>query len=78
MAPAMRGALKLRIAGGAEAREHEIAPGRSACVGCEQGVEIRIDDPSACDRHAIVSERDGRWIITDLGSKHNMFTHGQA
>ncbi|MEN8148461.1 MAG: SpoIIE family protein phosphatase [Planctomycetota bacterium] len=69
MAPLMSGPLTLESVSGPESASHSVLVGRSAYLGREGGVEIRLDDVDVSPRHALVTDRGGRWIITDLGSR---------
>lgn len=37
---------------------------------------LALDDPLASSRHARLEARDGRWVITDQGSKNGTFVNG--
>ncbi|MEZ6195048.1 MAG: serine/threonine-protein kinase [Planctomycetota bacterium] len=44
------------------------AEGRELVVGREEGVDIRIDDPSVSRQHARLALRGEHWVLEDLGS----------
>jgi len=69
MSSRMKGALTLETVSGPEHRSHSILSGRSVCFGREGDVEILLEDDAVSPRHALVTDRGGRWIITDLGSR---------
>ncbi len=69
MAALMNGILTLESISGPESMSHSVLPGRSAYFGRKGDVEIRLDNAEISPRHALVTDRGGRWIITDLGSR---------
>jgi hypothetical protein len=65
----MKGSLRIETVAGPEPRTRLVRPGESVYVGREKDVEVRLERESVSPRHALVSDRGGRWIITDLGSR---------
>ena len=53
-------------------------------IGRGEQCTIRIDDPAVSRRHARAEHRDGRWVLTDLGSSNGTYVgrealaHGEA
>lgn len=56
---------------------HEKTFVRDFRLGRDAGCEIHIDDPMISRRHAAVSYGDGRWWISDLGSRNGTLLDGQ-
>ena len=56
---------------------HEQSFVRDFRLGRDAGCEIHIDDPMISRRHAAVSYQDGRWWISDLGSRNGTLLDGQ-
>lgn len=48
----------------------EFPSGSRVQIGRDPSCGIRLDDPSISRRHALIVNQEGRWILTDLGSRH--------
>lgn len=47
-------------------------------IGRHAMADIRIQDMSVSRYHAILNVTDGKWMITDIGSKSGVFVNGEA
>jgi hypothetical protein len=50
-------------------------PGRYV-IGRAEDVDLRLDDISVSRRHALMAFVDGRWVLTDLGSRNGTWING--
>lgn len=46
-------------------------------IGRHAMADIRIQDMSVSRYHAILNVTDGKWMITDIGSKSGVFVNGE-
>lgn len=47
-------------------------------IGRHASADIRLQDMSVSRYHAMLNVTDGKWTITDLGSKSGVFVNGYA
>lgn len=45
-------------------------------LGRDPSCDVTIDMPQVSGQHALITSRDGRWIIKDLGSSNGVFRNG--
>jgi hypothetical protein len=46
-------------------------------VGRESSCDVVLDDPTVSRRHAAIEEKDGGWVLRDLGSGNGTFVDGR-
>lgn len=46
-------------------------------IGRHASADIRIQDMSVSRYHAMLNVTDGKWMITDIGSKSGVFVNGE-
>jgi pSer/pThr/pTyr-binding forkhead associated (FHA) protein len=47
--------------------------GGTLVIGRDPSVEVRLDDTYASQQHARISERNGAWLVEDLGSTNGTY-----
>ncbi len=69
-------ALVVRAGGG---RSGEVFPlqGEQTTVGRSPDCDIFLDDVTVSRRHAVIGEKDGRFVVEDLGSLNGTFLNRQ-
>lgn len=71
--------IELRILGGARAGERVRTDDATVLIGRHPSAQLRLDperDLDVSSRHAELRQRDGEWLIADLGSTNGTFMHG--
>ncbi|HEX5004977.1 MAG TPA: FHA domain-containing protein [Gemmatimonadales bacterium] len=71
---------RLAILSGGRAGEVQSLQGAAASIGRHPTCQVRIDadqDSAVSNRHAIVQQKDGVWVLRDLGSLHGTYLKGQ-
>jgi len=66
----------VRVAWHDLAGQHERSFGSKFCLGRDRDCEIRFDDPMVSRHHAQVAYEEGRWWISDLGSRNGTVVSG--
>jgi NADPH-dependent 2,4-dienoyl-CoA reductase/sulfur reductase-like enzyme/pSer/pThr/pTyr-binding forkhead associated (FHA) protein len=64
---------RLEIRGGRGVGLSFALAGPQMVVGREPSNDVRLDDPSVSRRHAILSELEGRWLLSDLHSSRGTY-----
>jgi hypothetical protein len=61
---------------GEPSREHRIT-GRGALIGSDGEADFVLMDPTVSRRHATISKKHGRYVLTDLKSSNGTFVNGK-
>ena len=70
--------LQLRVVDGPAAGATISAAAEPFTIGRDEGEAGRLgDDPELSRRHAVISERDGRLVVEDLGSTNGTIVNGR-
>lgn len=72
-----RAALVVVVEDGSDGRAFELQS-EDSTIGRLQGEILLFDDPFVSPRHAIVSQRDGKWFIRDLDSLNHVYLRARG
>ncbi len=61
--------------GGGRAGEHFVPSGERTTIGRSPDCDVFLDDVTVSRRHAVLTERDGRFTIEDQGSLNGTFVN---
>lgn len=61
------------IAGNGRGRKYDLSDNAEVLLGRDPEADIRIEDIECSRRHALISSKDGRFSIEDLGSRNGLF-----
>jgi FHA domain-containing protein/zinc ribbon protein len=71
----LRGPALVVRSGGGRAGETFVPQGNRTTIGRSPDCGIFLDDVTVSRRHAVLAERDGRWLIEDQGSLNGTFVN---
>jgi hypothetical protein len=61
--------------GGGRAGEHFLLENEETTVGRSPDCDVFLDDVTVSRRHAVLTERDGRYVLEDQGSLNGVFVN---
>lgn len=50
---------------------------RPVTIGRDRSSTIRVDDSKVSRHHTVIEERNGRWVVRDLGSTNRTYVNGE-